>query len=219
MSSPRNRNVVIAIVVAVVVVIAAVIAIVVSSGDNNGSSSDNTSSSGVVLEETQPVEITGDSLNPFDTAENDTTIGLTPPTLEGSTFDSKSLSVIPGENGRAIMVVFLAHWCPHCNAEIPILIEWKNSGGVPSNLDVIGVSTAVFDDRDNYPPSKWITDMKFPWPVMADTENSDAAIAYGVAGFPSFVLIDEAGKVMYRADGQKSLAEITVIMETFFPST
>jgi cytochrome c biogenesis protein CcmG/thiol:disulfide interchange protein DsbE len=219
MSSPRNRNVIIAIAVAVVVVIAAVIAIVVSGGDDNGSSSNNTSPSGVVLKETQSVDIDGDSLDPLDIPENDTTIGLTPPTLRGSSFDGTSVVVEPGESGRPIMVVFLAHWCPHCNAEIPILIEWKNSGGVPSNLDVIGVSTAVFDDRDNYPPSRWISDTKFPWPVMADNENSDAAISYGVAGFPSFVLIDEAGAVMYRADGQKSLAELTAIMDTFFPAT
>jgi cytochrome c biogenesis protein CcmG, thiol:disulfide interchange protein DsbE len=216
MSSSRNRNIIIAAVVAVVVVVAAVIAIVVSGGDDD-SSSNNTTPDGVVLKETQSVDIDGDSLDPLDTPENDTTIGLTPPSLQGSSFDGTPVNVKPGETGRATMVVFLAHWCPHCNAEIPILIEWKNSGGVPGNLDVIGVSTAVFDDRDNYPPSKWISDTKFPWPVMADNENSDAAIAYGVAGFPSFVLIDDAGAVMYRADGQKSLAELTAIMNTFFP--
>ena len=32
------------------------------------------------------------------------------------------------------MVVFLAHWCPHCNAEIPVLNEWRDSGEIPDGL-------------------------------------------------------------------------------------
>ena len=224
MSSSRNKNVIIAAVVAVVVVLAAVIALIATSGsDDNGSSSDTTSANGGggagVAAETQPVTVVGDPLPPFDAPENDTAIGSIPPTLEGFAFDGSSLSIAPGSTGRATMVVFLAHWCPHCNAEIPVLIEWNESGGVPANLDVIGVSTAVFDDRDNYPPSQWIDDKGFPWPVLADSENSDAAVAYGVTGFPTFTLIDENGKVLYRADGQKTLEELELIIATFFPST
>jgi thiol-disulfide isomerase/thioredoxin len=161
----------------------------------------------------------GDVLPEFDAPENDTSIGSVAPTLEGFTFDGSAMSIAPGATGRPMMVVFLAHWCPHCNAEIPVLIEWNESGGVPSNLDVIGVSTAVFDDRDNYPPSEWIRDKKFPWPVLADSVTSDGAVAYGVTGFPSFALIDEGGKVLYRADGEKTLEEIELIVGTFFPST
>lgn len=224
MSSSRNKNVIIAAVVAVVVVLAAVIALVATSGgDDNGSPSDTTSANGGGnggnAAETQPVTVVGDPLTPFDTPGNDSSIGSTPPTLEGFAFDGSPMSITPGATGRAMMVVFLAHWCPHCNAEIPVLIDWNESGGVPSNLDVIGVSTAVFDDRDNYPPSKWIDDKGFPWPVMADSANSDAAVAYGVTGFPTFTLIDANGKVLYRADGQKTLEELEMIIATFFPST
>jgi thiol-disulfide isomerase/thioredoxin len=224
MSSSRNKNVIIAVVVAAVVVIAAVIALVASGGgdDDNGSSSDTTSvdgGGGGGAGETQPVTIVGDVLPEFDAPENDTSIGSVAPTLEGFTFDGSAMSIAPGATGRPMMVVFLAHWCPHCNAEIPVLIEWNESGGVPSNLDVIGVSTAVFDDRDNYPPSEWIRDKKFPWPVLADSATSDGAVAYGVTGFPSFALIDEGGKVLYRADGEKTLEEIELIVGTFFPST
>lgn len=216
MSATRNRNIIIAAVIAVVVVLAAVIAVVASGGDDKGSSSDTTALDGAA--ETQPVTVVGEQLTPFDTPENDASVGVVPPTLDGFTFDGTATSIAPGADGRAKMVVFLAHWCPHCNAEIPVLIEWNESGGVPDNLDVIGVSTAVFDDRDNYPPSKWIDDKGFPWPVMADSADSSAAVAYGVTGLPSFALIDADGTLMYRADGQKSLAEIELIMETFLPS-
>jgi cytochrome c biogenesis protein CcmG/thiol:disulfide interchange protein DsbE len=222
MSSSRNKGLLVVLVVGLVVAIAAVLAFGVTGGSNSDDATDDTtidSSNGSSMSETQPVTVVGDPLTPFDTPQNDASIGSTPPTLEGFAFDGSSLSIAPGSTGRATMVVFLAHWCPHCNAEIPVLIEWNESGGVPANLDVIGVSTAVFDDRDNYPPSQWIDDKGFPWPVLADSENSEAAVAYGVTGFPTFTLIDENGKVLYRADGEKTLEELELIIATFFPST
>lgn len=222
MSSSRNKGLLVALVVGLIVAIAAVLAFGITGGSNSDDATDDTtidSSNGSSTSETQPVTVVGDPLPPFDTPENDTAIGSTPPTLEGFAFDGSPMSITPGSTGRATMVVFLAHWCPHCNAEIPVLIKWNESGGVPDNLDVIGVSTAVFEDRDNYPPSKWIDDKGFPWPVMADSNESDAAIAYGVTGFPTFTLIDANGKVLYRADGEKTLEELEFIIATFFPST
>ena len=219
MATSRNRNVLVTAVVVAVVAVAAVLAITLSGGSD--SSSDTTSGSngdGGSSTETHPVEVVGDVLPAFDTPENDTAIGLVAPTLNGSTFDSTPISIAPGSTGRATMVVFLTHWCPHCNAEIPVLLEWKDSGGVPSDLDVVAVSTAVADDRENYPPSQWIDDKGWPWPVMADSEFNTAVGAYGVRGFPAFVLLDAEGKVLYRADGQKSLDEINAIMAEFFPT-
>lgn len=222
MSSSRNKGLLVALVAGLVVAIAAVLAFGITGGTNSDDATDDTtidSSNGSSTSETQPVTVVGDPLPPFDRPENDTSIGSTPPTLEGFAFDGSPMSITPGATGRATMMVFLAHWCPHCNAEIPVLIEWNESGGVPDTLDVIGVSTAVFEDRDNYPPSKWIDDKGFPWPVMADSDNSDAAVAYGVTGFPTFTLIDANGKVLYRADGEKTLEELEFIIATFFPST
>ena len=219
MSSSRNRNVWITVVVIVVVGVAAVLAFGLSGGSNSPSDDTNGSNgNGANTTETHPVEVVGDVLPAFDTPENDTAIGLVAPTLNGSTFESTPISIAPGSTGRATMVVFLAHWCPHCNAEIPVLLEWKDSGGVPSELDVVAVSTAVAEDRENYPPSKWIVDKGWPWPVMTDSEFNTAVGAYGVRGFPAFILTDAAGKVLYRADGQKTLAEINAIMAEFFPS-
>jgi len=54
---------------------------------------------------------------------DDSTLGLIAPTLNGHAFDGSNLSVTPGD-GKPYMIVFLAHWCPHCNREVPRLIEW-----------------------------------------------------------------------------------------------
>jgi hypothetical protein len=110
------------------------------------------------------------------------------------------------------MVVFLAHWCPHCNREVPRLIEWQASGAIPADLQIIGVSTAVASDRPNYPPSQWVVDKAWPWPVMADSKSMDAATAYGVSGYPFFTIVGADGKVKVRASGEIEIDQLTQIV-------
>ena len=200
--------------VVLAIVIAFVIAIVAGGSNDSGSSdttkvpnSDGTVSAG----ENQPVVVVGEALEPLPESGDDSTIGLTAPTLNGYACDGSNLSVTPG-NGKPYMVVFLAHWCPHCNDEVPRLIEWKESGAVPADLQVIAVSTAVASDRPNYPPSQWVVDKAWPWPVMADSEAMDAAQAYGVSGFPFFTIVGADGKVKVRASGELGIDRINQIV-------
>jgi cytochrome c biogenesis protein CcmG/thiol:disulfide interchange protein DsbE len=198
--------------VTLAIVIALVIALVV------GGSSDSLSPAGspindgpVSAGENQPVEVVGEDLEALAEDGTDPSVGVTAPTLNGYAFDGSNLSVTPG-NGKPYMVVFLAHWCPHCNEEVPRLIEWKASGAVPADLQVIAVSTAVASDRPNYPPSQWVVNKAWPWPVMADSEAMDAAQAYGVSGFPFFTIVGADGKVKARASGELGTDRINQIV-------
>lgn len=182
--------------VGALVVIALAIAVWSSSGNDKV-----TQGSGGTAAETQPVTVVGTPLPPPPESGADTAIGLPAPTLKGYTFDGSPIDITPG-GGRAKMVVFLAHWCPHCNREIPVILRWAATGGVPANLDIVAVSTAVSAQRDNYPPSKWIVDKQWTYPVMADNSNNDAAGAYGVTGFPSFTIVGPDGTVKLRSSGE-----------------
>jgi len=200
--------------VVLAIVIAFVIAIV-AGGSKDSGSSDTTkapsSDGSVSAGENQPVEVIGEALEALSESDGDSTIGLTAPTLNGYAFDGSNLSVTPGD-GNPYMVVFLAHWCPHCNDEVPRLIEWKESGAVPADLQVIAVSTGVASDRPNYPPSQWVVNKAWPWPVMADSEAMDAARAYGVSGYPFFVIVGADGKVKARASGELGTDRINQIV-------
>jgi thiol-disulfide isomerase/thioredoxin len=200
--------------VVLAIVIAFVIAIV-AGGSKDSGSSDTTkapsSDGSVSAGENQPVEVVGEALEALPESGGDSTIGLTAPTLNGYAFDGSNLSVTPGD-GNPYMVVFLAHWCPHCNDEVPRLIEWKESGAVPADLQVIAVSTGVASDRPNYPPSQWVVNKAWPWPVMADSEAMDAAQAYGVSGFPFFTIVGADGKVKARASGELGTDRINQIV-------
>ena len=160
--------------------------------------------------ETQPVTVEGAALPVASESGADLAVGTRAPTLRGFGFDGTPVEIVP--LGRPTMVVFLAHWCPHCNREIPVLQRWAAAGGVPAELDIVGVSTAVTSQRDNYPPSKWIVDTAWAWPVLADSATSDALTAYGVGAFPTFVIVGADGMVKVRSSGELAVADLDAIV-------
>jgi thiol-disulfide isomerase/thioredoxin len=201
--------------IAVLVLIVAVIAIVAGGGDDDASvdtGPTTTVAGGVAPAEYQDVTVTGDPLSRLPDGGDDPDIGATPPTLRGFGLNGGPISIDPGASGKPMMVVFLAHWCPHCNREVPRLVEWHDSGAVPADLQIIGVSTAATNERPNWPPSQWIQDVKWPWPVMADSEDQAAAAAYGLPGYPYFVLIGADGTVKHRQSGEVPIEDLVQIL-------
>jgi thiol-disulfide isomerase/thioredoxin len=128
------------------------------------------------------------------------------PPLVGQDYEGNDVEFVPGEDGP-LMVVFLAHWCPHCNAEIPVLQQWEASGEIPEDLTVVGVSTAVAADRPNYPPDAWLEAMGWEWPVIADDDGT-LAEAYGVNAFPYMVFIGDDGAVTATVSGEQPISEL-----------
>jgi thiol-disulfide isomerase/thioredoxin len=158
--------------------------------------------------EIRPVTVTGTPLPPLDDA--DEAIGTIVPTVAGESFDGTPVEIDPGEGHT--MVVVLAHWCPHCNDEIPRLIQLQEDGRLPSDLRIVGVSTAVNADLPNFPPSEWIVDKGWPWEVLVDGVDADgafvAAAAYGINGFPFITVFDSNGAVTARWSGESDVDEL-----------
>lgn len=156
--------------------------------------------------ETQAVSVTGAPLPPVSPDGSDPAIGTPAPQLVGASFDGTPVVVGPG---APTLVLFLAHWCPHCQAEVPRLVSWFQSGQVPAGVNVVGVATATAAERENFPPSAWLAAAGFPWPVLADSPAYDAAAAFGVDAFPYFVMYDAAGNVLFRASGEIEMDALT----------
>ncbi|NCX05312.1 MAG: TlpA family protein disulfide reductase [Actinobacteria bacterium] len=186
----------------------------VSLGSAGGSSKPATNSGvtvpgGVAPAEFQKVTVAGDALPQLPDTGKDPAVGKAAPTLTGYDLFGRPVTIDPGSDGKATMVVFLAHWCPHCNREVPVLNEWKAQNQVPANIRVIGVTTASRPDQANWPPSKWIVAMKWPFDQFADSEKQEAAAAYGVGGYPFLTFIDAKGNVTSRTSGEIPPADIT----------
>ena len=205
----------IGVALAAVVAVVLVVVLVTGGGDDDPAAGDTTVATNPAsnFPDSQPVEVDGDALFTYNPdAPLDEAVGVTAPILVGKNFQGDTITVDAAANG-ATMLVFLAHWCPHCNAEIPRLLDWKTLGDVPDELNVIGVATANSPNSVNYPPADWFSNKGWSWPVLVDESQGDgvagvAASAMGASAWPYIVIIGADGKVKVRVSGEKSIDEI-----------
>ncbi len=133
----------------------------------------------------------------IDDAAVDPALGSTAPTLSGTNFNGQAVTIAP--DGRAKVVYFLAHWCPHCRAEVELIEQLVADGELPPEVDLYAVSIAVRSDADNFPPSEWLDN--FPGTVMRDSAENEGAVASGVSGIPYALYLDGDHVLLSRSVG------------------
>ena len=201
MTSPRSRTapggpnprVIIGVVAAVLLL--GVIGLVVALGSDDG----DEPTAGAE----QPygvVTVDGDPLPPLGEGD-DPAVGQVAPTVRSERSDGQT-NLAPGEEGQPTMVVFLAHWCPHCQAEVPLLVEMAEDG-VFDDIRTVAVLTGTTDTRPNFPPGAWLDREGWIGDRLYDDESSTAGLTYGLTGFPMLVFLDEDGRVTQRVSGQQ----------------
>lgn len=155
--------------------------------------------------QTRLVTVTGDPLPPFDDAAGgDPAKGAAAPEVRGARFDGTPLRITA--DGRPKVLVFLAHWCPHCQREVPMLAAWLARNGLPRDVDVYGIATGSSPDRPNWPPSAWLERERFDVPTLADDDAGTVGRAFGLSGFPYFVAVGRDNRVVARVSGEIGVA-------------
>ncbi|HAQ23949.1 MAG TPA: hypothetical protein DGF10_02080 [Acidimicrobiaceae bacterium] len=149
--------------------------------------------------ETGPVAIYGDALPGFTDSAGDPALGSVAPSFDATTFAGATVQIRPGD-GIGYVIGFFAHWCPHCQAEVPKLVEWIARGGIPDGVKIIAVSTGVRLDRGN-PPKAWFDSESWPEAVVRDDDDSSLGQAYGLRSFPYFVVVGADGRIRGRLGG------------------
>jgi thiol-disulfide isomerase/thioredoxin len=189
-----------------VVVVVAVIAAAASGGGGgdsaaSGGSGSTSSGKAAVTHEQGPITVHGQSLPKFPGSTDDPAVGKTMPTVTGvSVFDGSPIVLKP--TGKPQLLVFVAHWCPHCQKEVPAMVALAKAGKL-AGVDVTAIATGTNKDYPNYPPSAWLKSQQWPFPVLADSTNYQAAVAFGLAAYPQLVFIDGKGTVVGRASGEQ----------------
>ncbi len=190
----------------VILVVAAVLAVVLAGG-GGGTSGEPAR---------VPVKVGGQPLAAFaSTAATDPAVGQPIPTLDGVTFDNSPVSIGPTDG--PMVVVFVAHWCPHCQAEVPRIQAWLNAGGLPSGVKLITIATGTSQTRPNYPPSAWLQREHWTPPVLVDDANSSALAAFGMNEFPAFVFVNADGLVVSRTTGELPIEQLQAFAQQIAP--
>jgi len=162
--------------------------------------SDDEAADGVAAVETAPAEALGTALPLFDgTAAG---VGAVAPDIEARTNTGHEPVLFDMDDGTVRLVEFFAHWCPHCQNEVPRQTDWLAENQLPDGVEIVTISTAVDAGAPNYPPSSWFRREGWPLPVYVDSPDGAIARGYGLGGFPYYVLVDGSGTVVERGAGE-----------------
>jgi thiol-disulfide isomerase/thioredoxin len=158
--------------------------------------------------------ITGDSL-PFmepgaAIIENDAANGLVAPEVTGQDFDGNTVSI--EHDGTPKAIAFVAHWCSHCQVEIPRVQAWLDAGGGVEGVEVYAVTTSANSGQPNWPPSEWMTREGWSSPIIRDDQDNTVLVAYGGNSFPYWVFLNGDGTVALRVAGETNVDVLTQIM-------
>jgi peroxiredoxin len=109
-------------------------------------------------------------------------------TLESSGGEQVSLSSFTGR--KPVLLIFWATWCPYCNAAIPAINDMQSR--LSDRLQVLAVNFK----EGRAKVAGFMKEKKVAFTVLYDGKG-EVARKYGVAGIPTYVLIDKNGRIVY----------------------
>lgn len=133
------------------------------------------------------------------------------PSVAGVDFDHQPVNVQPDQDGPMVLL-FLAHWCSFCQQEVPLVQDVVEAGEVPEGIRLVAVATGIDASRPNYPPDLWLEGEDWNVPTIVDTRG-EIARAYGLSGFPFWVVIGAEGEVEARFSGALGEEGLRALLE------
>jgi cytochrome c biogenesis protein CcmG/thiol:disulfide interchange protein DsbE len=154
-------------------------------------------------------------LPPYVPGAADPAVGHPIPEVDGTSFDGTPVSIVV--DGRPKLIVFLAHWCPHCQREVPVVQAWLDANGMPASVELISVVTAINPNLPNYPPDAWLAREHWQVPVIVDADGK-VATRYGLTAFPYWVVVKADGTVAQRLTGELTPAQLDTLVASVGPT-
>lgn len=154
--------------------------------------------------------VSGTSLLAYTDNPADPAIGTVAPTITGTDYQGRTVTIEHDGTPKAIM--FLAHWCNHCQAEVPEVQQWLDETGGVAGVDLISVTTGYDPARGNWSPEDWLDREGWSSPLIRDDAESSAYAAYGGGPFPYWVFLNGDGTVAGRSAGRMGTSALAQIM-------
>lgn len=158
------------------------------------------------------VTVTGSPLAAFENPADDAAVGSPAPAVSGVDRTGAAVELAPGTNPT--LVLFLAHWCPHCQADLPRMVEWLEANPDRLGVDVVAVATGTQQTSPNYPPGPWLERDGWNEPHIMDDQNGTAGRAYGLTSYPFWVAVGSDGNVLGRLGGELGPEQIEALMQS-----
>jgi cytochrome c biogenesis protein CcmG, thiol:disulfide interchange protein DsbE len=130
----------------------------------------------------------------------DPAVGLPSPVVTALDYEDRPVTI--GAPGQAQVLVFLAHWCPVCEQELPTLRNVISAGGVPDDVEMVLVTTGLDPGRPNWPPRTWLRDAGLGDALTVRDDVGDPMMrAFGLRAYPAWAVIDAEGTLVARRQG------------------
>jgi len=163
------------------------------------------------------VTVQGGALPEFNRNGNDLAIGAFAPIPTGIDLNGNSITMstrVGLEERKPTVIVFLAHWCSHCQREVPIIQNWINKNGSSNNINLYSVVTYIEKNKPNYPPNDWLIRENWSPSVIFDNEENIIAEHFGLSAFPYWVFLNSDGTVNMRHSGSLGEEKFDQIMRS-----
>lgn len=137
------------------------------------------------------------------------------PVITATELTSGGEATAPVE-GSPTIVLFAAHWCPACDAEVPVVQQWLDDGRLPEGVELQLVATANDPLRNNFPAQGWLERHGWTSDALLDVDSVLAG-AYGITSFPSFVAVDADGTAVDHVSGQIGPDQLDALAASIAP--
>lgn len=121
--------------------------------------------------------------------------------------------------GKPTLLVFWAHWCPHCQKMMPVFQQFADDHSDAFNVLTVATAIGAQPSQPQFSsPKRLMTTQDITLPTMRDGDGA-AATAYDVTGFPAMYLVDANGVLVGSAQGEMSPQQLLDFAEnpTFAP--
>ncbi|GAA4295994.1 TlpA disulfide reductase family protein [Aestuariibaculum suncheonense] len=130
---------------------------------------------------------------------------ITNNTLDGTEFKLSDLK------GNYVLLDYWGTWCGPCMAEIPKIKEYYNKYA-DKNFVVVGVNSGDAVPRWK----KTIEDNGYNWKHIQTTNENDLLVPFNVNSFPTKILIDPTGKIIYNSKNPDKVDMYQMLDKIFY---
>lgn len=147
----------------------------------------------------------------IDNSDDDGT--TTPDSTPDTTPDDSNLPLAPDFNlpkvgggyvrlsslrGQVVILDFMATWCGPCETELAHLDEIYNTYG-SSQVRILSIDVDSSESESLL--STYADNQDIAWDILMDTNGINNAAGYDVSSIPTLVIVDQDGRIAYRAVG------------------